>query len=286
MIYREFDMLKKIFIITIFFALCAEHESPIKYLFVHGVGGSKKTARKYIKHNFLKEGHAESFNFCDILTGTLKRSECHLAQKKDIETLHNAYDQLCVSKNSFVEKKTEAKGDAQQTVAQQPYKIVFFGLSRGASTIINFMGVYKPKHIAAIILESPFGHIDDSLGHIYRFLPMCIKRVIFNYIYPQFNEHGEHPIDYIHIIDKDVPIAFICTKEDELVPWSSTIRLYQKLVAAGHKKVHLLILDKGKHAEIIENGDYQSFVHAFYQYYALPYDVVLANKGKKYFEIR
>ena len=63
-----------------------------------------------------------------------------LAQENEIERLAQTFDQVIVKK----EKKS-----------------VLIGVSRGASTIINFMGLYNPEHVQAIILESPFDCVDS-----------------------------------------------------------------------------------------------------------------------------
>jgi len=41
-------------------------------------------------------------------------------------------------------------------------EIVIFGLSRGASAVLNLMALYNPPQVKALVLESPF----DTVGSI------------------------------------------------------------------------------------------------------------------------
>ncbi len=84
-------------------------------------------------------------------------------------------------------------------------------------------------------------------------------------------------------ISKDIPILIICSKEDQLVPLSSSINVYKKLIASGHKHTYIFVTDYGRHAKILRGADgekYQYVVNAFYKKYNLPYCSTSAAKGE------
>jgi len=73
--------------------------------------------------------------------------------------------------------------------------------------------------------------------------------------------------------------------EDNVVPCSSSINVYKKLIKSGHPQVSLLILDHGQHAKILSGKDgykYQAVVHAFYKKHNLPYDASIAEIGESF----
>lgn len=235
-------------------------ETPIRYLYVHGLTGSAFGANYYKDAHILSAETTDAFNFPDMQDGIFNPKKTCLAQHEEIVTLYNEY----------------------QKTAANDTGVVLLGVSRGAATVVNFLGRCKPFNIKAAIVESPFAHVDDVLGYRLPAIPMVIKKAIIQSMYPKYSPCGEHPINFVSLIDKNVPVAFICSKQDNLISYQSTLRLYRKALAAGHKKVHILILEEGQHAYLMSEA-YQEFVHAFYRYYDLPYDAVLADKGEEAF---
>lgn len=164
-------------------------------------------------------------------------------------------------------------------------KCILQGVSRGASVIILILALNPDLPIGAVILESPFDTIDSVLNHIinklgsWNFLKKY-KYTIFKYIFQKHIQGLYAPIDFANRINKDIPILIICSISDHLVPVESSIRLYNALLKSGHKKVHLVILSKGKHGFLLQGDDkkiYESAVHSFYKKYGLPYDVSKIN---------
>jgi hypothetical protein len=101
-------------------------------------------------------------------------------------------------------------------------------------------------------------------------------------------EQGEHPIDNVTNIRPDLPILFICTESDAIVPYNSTVNLYKKLCKSGHKHVYLLKFKTGKHGKLLwtENGvTFRDVVHAFYAKYQLPHNPKFAQNGKYILEL-
>lgn len=259
-------------IITLFAFFCCSIASyadqQFTYLFCHGRGQSHLTANHYLASGLIPDKNAlHRFNFSDIKDNVFHPKQCALGQRKDIETLKEVVHH--VKKKSSIEHNQEAN-------------IILFGVSRGAATIINYAGKEKPTNIKAIIVESPFAHIDDALTSMYGFLSLELKRKIFNYFHSVFDFNAEHPIDFVSQINPSIPVAFICSKADAIVPYESTMRLYKALKNAGHENIHLLVLESGEHARITYNAIYKQFTHAFYRKYNLPHNKTLADYGEKY----
>lgn len=172
--------------------------------------------------------------------------------------------------------------------------IILMGVSRGASTIITFMGKEKPNHVAALILESPFDAMETVIAHKIKQARLHkipglqqLSHAIVSGVFFKYHMNGIRPIDLIAKIDKNIPILLICSREDTLVPSISTIRLYQALRNDNRSNVHLAIIPRGKHARIITGPDgdiYQNISHAFLKTYYLPHDEHKAKEGKSFFE--
>lgn len=191
--------------------------TSINYLFCHGVGGNKDQI-KYYQYYGLLPAEAKSFNFNDWHDGVFDQTKTALGQKADIEIITCNYNLL----------------------KDGTSPIVVYGVSRGASAVINFVGIEKPSNVAALILESPFAHIDDVFSNAVPCASLFPKNFILRLLYPSYNPNGEQPINYINAIHSDIPIAFVCSKKDALIPHKSTMKLYNKLIESGRKKCSLI----------------------------------------------
>jgi alpha-beta hydrolase superfamily lysophospholipase len=197
-----------------------------------------------------------------------------LGQYNEIMGLKSAYEQ------------TTQKLKAQNENVQD---LVLIGMSRGATTILNFMGLHKPNNVKAVIVESPFDSTHsiakNMLQRIYLDkLPglQTVAHYIISLIFWQHGVAGISAIDSVEYIDKDMPILFVCSRQDALVTIESTISLYKKLRESGHHNVHIFITDQGRHGRILHGDDghkYQQVVHAFYKKYRLAHDAALASQG-------
>jgi alpha-beta hydrolase superfamily lysophospholipase len=227
--------------------------TSVNYLFCHGVGGNEDQV-KYYQHYEVLPAEAKSFNFNDWHDGVFDQAKTSLGQKADIEVVNCNYNLL----------RAEIS------------PIVIYGVSRGAATVVNFAGMEKSSNVAALVLESPFADIYDVFRHVVPCASLLPKDFILRLQYPSYNPKGEQPINYINAIPSDIPIALVCSKKDTLIPYESTIKLYNKLVESGRKNVHLLVLEQGSHANLLGQREYIYFIHAFFKQYNLPYNEELA----------
>jgi len=243
-------------------------------LFAHGLGGGSNHG-EHCRYNHRSgkgfiEGALEVFDFEDSSAHPRwkKKPSC-LAQEGDMRCLQGAY----------------------HAIASEGRPVILAGVSRGAATILNFMGTAPAqdvRQVRALVLESPFDKLKSILEYKFGFIgempgiEYAAKRIALG----GYNPNGIQPIQVVDKISKDIPILLICSKQDGLIPSSSTINLYRKIVESGHTRAHLLELERGPHANLPwgENGGiYRNVVHAFYRHYNLPYNREAALAGQEQF---
>jgi hypothetical protein len=202
----------------------------------------------------------------DASKHAVRLSALNLAQEEDIETLSATYNEL---------------------LAFQPGKyIVLYGVSRGAATAFNFLATEyikkEIKHIKAVVLEGCFDSVKNILHNKFKFaqnypkLQQVIQK-IFGSIYTGHDLEGIAPIKLVEQFPHDIPVLFITSKIDTVVPHQCTWNLYRALKKTGHPNAFLLELKHSSHPHyMIENeydrDYYQAAVHAFYKKFGLPYD--------------
>ncbi len=250
----------------------------VRYLFSHGFGSNRWEKYKYIKK--CKIGinclHSESeqvtsFNYPDvIMLGMPNFAKANIAQESDVAHLKSEVEKIMQN--------------------NQEEDLVLFGVSRGASTALNFMALHDNPAVKALIVESPFDSMATIIDNKRKKLPFkwfshdfCQR--ILEFLFRQYKRDGIQPIDLVSKIRKDLPILIICSKKDSLVPCHSTVNLCKKLRKSGHDKVCLLQLEKGKHGLIIygkSSNVYQKGMHAFLAKCGFSHDPELARQGKEY----
>lgn len=247
-----------------------EEEMPIT-IFSHGVGGDHQQADFY-KSLFCSKNYI-TFNYPNAPEKLFARNhKTGLAQQSEMDSLDYVID-MSIKYN-------------------QP--VVMYGVSRGASAIINVIGFRVANkrsvdQVAAIVLESPFAHCEDIIqGYAQQFkLPPFFMRFLAKRFFKEYNKSKNAPIDWVSCIPKDMPILLICTSEDTIVPASSTKRLYAQLCKSGCTNVHLLEFPEGIHANIAWSRygrEYHTVLHAFYKRYNLPHNETMAELGNARFD--
>ncbi len=270
------------------FSTIANIHAQVWYLFSHGLRDSKEKAYDYIEtykignkthHNprCLIKDPVVTFNYPDVLKyfPRIDTRKTSLGQDNEIKRLAEVYKDI-------VQNTKDKREDSE---------IVIFGLSRGASTGLNFVARHNPPAVKALVLESPFDKVETVVDNkfeqlwLLKWVPQNFRQYITENIYWRYKKDGVCPIDEVSKIRKDLPILIICTKEDELVPCHSSLKLYDKLKESGHTATHLFIADHGKHAKILQGPDgdsYQAAVHAFYKKYGFPHNPEFARQGREY----
>lgn len=280
---------KALLLLLVFSNPIGANNHPISFLYAHGLGDSNTEAYRFSRFNrngifnknaLITTGRIFTFDFPDVTKRfwRVNVTQTSLAQANEIITLQRAYQQAMAT------LKMEGGGT----------DLILMGLSRGAATIINFMGIYNPHNVKAIILESPFDHmatvVQNKLQQFKLDSIPGIKTIsdwIVSSIFMKHKINGIAPIQCAGAINPLIPILLVCSKEDTLVPYHSTVALYNSLRANGHQHAYLLVLERGKHAFALSGADgdmYAATVHAFYKKYNLPYDEKLANRGQSLLE--
>jgi hypothetical protein len=252
-------------------------------LFSHGIAAKgRQQIRPYLK-SYTKDdithyntrhvinSHYVSFNYPDATDRfyRVNYNETSFGQENEIARLYKAY-----------EKTLEWF---------EGMSIVLYGVSRGASNLLIFAGIHTLTNVKAMVLESPYltmGEVIASIlqkKNIHTWIPLSFGETVAEFIFKKYSRYGYSPANCIENISQDIPIFIICSQEDHLVPCSSSINVYKKLVECGHKHVYIFIAKQGRHAAILQGPEgetYQQVINAFYKKYNLAYNFADAEKGE------
>ena len=273
-----------------FSLLYANHDRDhtIAYVYAHGLRATYQQALDlFARINSIRENGTYAynpywilgeplltFNFPDAKNNTdFARHEVNLGQEKDINRLKEACEYA-------LKKIPTCTG------------LVLAGVSRGSSTIWNFIALHKPHYVKAAILESPYDSLKSVVRHLLRryyvsWFPfsrhICMKLVDRHF--PLLKINGVFPLTVAQQMTKNIPILLVHPVKDKVVPVNSSRRLYLKLRLMGHERIHLLELPMGSHAKSIQGpygAMFQYTTHAFYKKYNLPHEESFAEKGHIY----
>lgn len=279
--------IKHIFIFIIIFlinysvsnSMNKEQKTPSKsfvFIYSHGFNSAGVKSQKYIRHEILPN-NTLSFNYDDAkryikfkegIGLALGLHKSAIGQINDVQKLSEQIDQI------------------------ESYNIILFGESRGASTIINYLGskLSRPDKIKAVVLDSPFDQLLNVISHrlnrlhLSRFIKPQFIEKCFCSISKNYKLDGIQPIKSVSHINQTIPILFICSQEDKSVPWISSLKLYKNLILNNHQNAHILILPHGKHACLTDGeckNEYRAVIHAFFKKYGAPYNAEHAELGEK-----
>ena len=234
-------------------AFNSESNSQVITIFAHGIADAHKQVDEYINRGIITTT-GYTFDFPDSTESIFRvnHAESSLAQQSEMECLQNVIEHA----------------------ALQNQEIILYGLSRGASTIVNLLAHYSNPHIKAVILESPFDSMQTVTRNIIQRIGgekipgiTTIADYAVETIFRKYRTTGIQPIDSITAINKQLPILIICSKEDQLVPYKSSLALYKALINNGHTKTRILITEQGKHSKIIMSRDGDQVKKTIKQWY-------------------
>ena len=238
-------------------------------IFAHGFGGDKHQVEAYTNstnnifdtnlHNMV------TFNFPEVpqeQPNRTKLDQTTFGQENDINMVHETCSTITKTANS-------------------DSVLIGFGVSRGASVWINYLGTTKNHaNIKGLILESPFSSANKILENKNLFGEQTDLKTVLTF-FPQYKPNGIQPINSINNVDPNIAILFIASKEDALVPINQTRELYIKRKQKDNKNTYFLELATGIHANVLWGKDgklYQQVVHAFYHKLNLPCNQKLATQ--------
>lgn len=233
-------------------------------VFAHGYQQTNKTGLSYhaeMAFNGFIKNRMITFDFADATD----RRQCAFGQKPDVEVLRK----VCNSEN----------------------EVDLVGVSRGAATIINFLGTESALNVRSAIVESSFSDLDSIISPYVLLADLASlllnKPFSATKLYPNYDLKGIQPINSAIHIPHSIPILLVCSDMDTIIDPSESSRLFNAIKSSGHPNVFLLKLKHGSHAHIIESQDGQTMrnvTHAFYRYIGRPYIKSWADEGQVKFE--
>lgn len=224
------------------------------------IGGLHHCSNTIKSPNAFVEGPMISFSYNDWLAPL---STC-VGQEEDLESLH--------------------------AICKEHTNVLLAGCSRGAGTIVSYLGIYKPVNIIGAIIESPFDDTRNVINYLAEQINIQKRSLIDKLsatLAPNHKQDGIQPIDHVADIAHDIPLLFICTTKDRIIPLESCLALYKKARNAGLTKVHILIAEHGAHGLITISSDgpmMRNVIHAFFKEYNLPYNTEWADAGRERFK--
>lgn len=261
-----------LFIIQCFWALQAQPQK-ITTIYCHGVGDNSSQINDYeglVMHpsKAVEFPDAQSprgfrntliYMLCDKLWNKkhINRENMFMGQGKDIETI------------------------AQEIIPTENY--ILFGLCRGGAAIINYMALYNPDNIQALVLdEVPANMFDivekivfmDKNGKKIPSTPIQLERW-FRWCFPLYPKNSKNTINTIPFIkNKDLPIFLSYAIKDTTFHFpSSAWKNYIAFKKAGFKNVYLCQLQNyGQNAQGQDREIYLKSLHSFYKKFGLPYN--------------
>ena len=272
-------MIKKILLgYTLLSNLSYLSAESIGFLYAHGLGRSSTDVHFYncSKWNII-HGPLWTFNFPDVIPpGAFNPSKVTLGQHEDCKSLHANHNKF-VTSNDITE-------------------IVLIGSSRGAATIINYLGLYEPTNVKAAVLESPFDSVENVIRHRLEqmniaWIPGTVKFVHFcvgSYLmYPSYSINGPQPLESVKNISNDIPLLFIHSSDDKVTPVWGTQQLIYQAVQRGNNNIYFLEIPSAVHGkyQLSPHGEqYHDIVHAFFKKYNIPHNKEAALRGQEYLE--
>lgn len=260
-------------------------EHKVAMVYAHGIASTHNQSRHFSKYlnrsidgtyttnrYWLFAEPVVTFNFPDSQEqGQFNYAYVNLGQKIDQDRLDFAF---------------------KKTLEELPTctQIIGAGISRGATTWLNYAAECRPPQLGALILESPFEAIKSIVNNLLRkfhmsWVPFSTSLTLWavKKKFTALNVNGPFSLDLVDQIDKDLPIIFIHSRSDQVIPPNSSRKLYVKLLQSGHNHVYILELARGEHGKLMQGMEaelYQNCVHAFLQKYDLPHCAEFAQRGR------
>lgn len=179
-----------------------------------------------IKHSYNNISSNGYYYFIDI-------KKLNIGQEEDIKKIHEHYQNI------------ETK------------YVIGYGVSRGAMALINWVGKCKPKKIKALILEGTPTDLNTiekhSLEWYNKIYYMGVK-FILPYI-SSYNPNSYYSKANVLDLPKDLPILFITSLNDKMVPYNCTLEMYNNLLNNGYTRCKIVILKKPHHDNYLTDNE-------------------------------
>lgn len=171
--------------------------------------------------------------------------------------------------------------------------LILWGVSRGGATTFNAIAKEKYPEVKLVVLEGAFDSIPNLIfNRASRYfksnvVASCISCAISAGIsfFTKYRNNGPSPITAVENFPEDIPVVFITSQSDAIVPCENTENLAYSLAKRGNNDVYLLKLKNSSHPDYMyddkqDRETYERFIHAIYKKYGLKHEINLAEKGK------
>lgn len=240
---------------------------PYTAIFAHGLGGNADQGKYY--NNFIgcsitgQDG--PEWDKSRYQDGNMGPQQSYLAQEADVVVI------------------------VRQIMEQVQKNIILLGVSKGAATMIDTVGLLALHHpealnnVKAVILDSPFACPERVAAGIARRLPTqllgstigdcvetctngpiirsIIQRLFVPLSYPNYNPDGITPIKAVTdlwskpTVNRDMVLVFIHSQQDKLIPIDNSRELYVELKKLGFKNLYLIEAPRGGHGNVCWGPD-------------------------------
>ena len=263
-----------LFMIQCFWALQSQPQKPITTIYCHGVGDNSQQINDYAGL-VMHPCKAVSFPDAQVPTGFHRNTfYYHLCKTMWNKNFINR-------ENMFMGQGKDIDTIRQEINLEDNY--ILFGLCRGGAAIINYMALYNPTNVVALVLdEVPANMFDivekimfmDKQGKRIASTPIQLERW-FRWCFPAYPKNSKNTINTIpHIKNKNLPIFLsYANKETTFHFPSSAWKNYIAFKTAGFKNVYLCEFEHyGQNAQGNDKKIYLESLHSFYKKFGLPYN--------------
>lgn len=175
------------------------------------------------------------------------------------------------------------KHDAWLEQKDRSSHLILWGVSRGTATTFCAMAKdnEKYKDVKLVILEGAIDSVENILQN--RRFGSVQKRGLN--LFTAYRSDGISPLSCVNEFPADIPVVFITSEIDKVVPCTNTQKIANALAERGKNDVFLLKLKKSSHPNYMfddfeDRDNYETFIHAVYKRYNLKHDPILADKGE------
>jgi hypothetical protein len=215
-------------------------------------------------------GYYWSWNPLHIISKLFSLLKIYYFQSTNETVHHIHFTELNVAGREDV---TQLQHAIRNSKKQHPDKnIVLFGTSRGAANALVSISTYPgdKKDVALVILEAPFDTVPSVLKYQWSFLSPVVIYLLKTFA--KYDPNYITPLEAIDSFPLDIPIVFVTSEVDKIVPSYLTQNLIDKIKERCHPNVHHLSLENSGHSSMsLGNSDdqkrYVKFMHDIYDQY-------------------
>lgn len=172
--------------------------------------------------------------------------------------------------------------------------LILWGVSRGTSATFCAIAKEKYAEVKLVVLEGAIDSVENVLHQRAKnlfgentpsSLAESVVRKGLNF-FSSYRSDGPSPLKSVSEFPEKIPVVFITSEIDTIVPCVNTENIATALAKRGKNDVFLLKLKKSSHPNYMfddkeDRDSYEAFIHAVYKRYHLKHEPELAKKGEE-----